>query len=328
MFKTRCIPALLAAAALGCSDAELDTGTEQEGTPDARVGLDAQLDAATDLGEIDADPPVIDEGPVTVDAFDPGPDLTVETDLGPPADMGGGPVLPDRLVAAVVLSETPQADLSAAAVSVSEPIEIGGAPGCVVQRVDPDANDPAAPSFDAGDITVTGLADNNPMVFGYGGNAYAANRAVPTNLFNDNAMLVAEGAGGPALGGFRIEFPAPDQVSVQSPNNLAQVSRNNDLNVRWNAGNGDTVLVTVVPTESGFSSDPITGNWIFCGTDDTGSLSIPSASLRQLPDGGFLGQGALVVVTRFTVRTQSVGGANREAVGTASTSTGALVTVN
>jgi hypothetical protein len=328
MFKTRCIPALLAAAALGCSDAELDTGTEQTGLADARQGFDAQLDAEVDGGIGDADPPAIDESVAPMDADPPLEDAAFEPETGPIEDMNIDPPLPPRLVAAVVLSETPQADLSAAAVSVSEPIEIGGAPGCVVQNVNPDASEPASPSFDAGDITVTGLADGQPMVFAFGGDAYQAGRAAPTNLFGDNAMLVAEGAGGPALGGFRIEFPAPTSVSLQSPSNLAQASRNNDLSVRWNAGNGDTVLVTVVPTESGFSSDPIAGNWIFCGTDDTGTLTVPSASMRQLPDGGFLGQGALVVVTRFTVRTQTVGGPDREAVGTASTSTGALITVN
>lgn len=327
MFKTRSIwPALLALVACACDDAQLDTGAGQQAPDDARVGADTAVTPPTDAGPQDLAPPTPDQRPPDPDAFDPPPDMAevpLDQDV-PPVDMDV--VQPERLVAAVVLSETPQADLASAAVSVSEPIEIGGAPGCVVQNVNPDANDPVAPSFDGGAITVSGLADGQPLVFGLSGAAYQPDRAVPANLFADGAALVAEGSGGGAMGAFRIEFPAPNSVSLQSPANLATVDRGRDLNVRWNAGNGDTVLITVLPTDGPLSTEPERGNWIFCGADDTGSFTVPASALGQFPDGGFLGQSALIVVTRFTVRTTAVG--PHEAVGTASTSAGAVISVD
>lgn len=325
MLRWILVGGLCAVSGAACSDPAPDDDNQlsRDGGPRQVIPLDAgqRVDLGPGVlpGE-DGGEPDPDEGvepdPPDMDGEDPHPD-------GGTLEPDGMVVGPPRLVANIVLTEQPQVPSATAEVSVAEPAAIQPGPGCVVVPVNPDAPPVAPPpDYDAGEVTISGLARGD-LVFRYGASDYAAGGAVPNDLFAGGAPLSVQAAGGPHMPGFELQINAPQDVQVSAPRQLNQYDQDNDLAVGWNAAGGDLVVITVFPVKP-FGVEPDRGDWIICVTDDSGGFSIPSAHVRRL-DPDILGRGALVAVTRTHLATAQVG--PHEAIFSASTSTGVPITI-
>ncbi|MEZ4471383.1 MAG: hypothetical protein R3F60_11405 [bacterium] len=290
-------------------------------TADAAVVMDAlRIDPEVDArveDEADADerpPPTPDEGvepPVDARVPDPDPDQGVD----PPDPPLEGAI---ATVTVVQQPQVPEASISVGVTRFVEPMP--GAGDCQVVHVNPD-RPPAEPAqLVAGPITVDGVR-GGPFVFEHGGQGYQTDRAIPSELFSNGATIRASAGG--ALP-FDLAVSAPAEVSVQSPGQLASVAGDADLTVRWNAAQGDAVLITVFPTRP-LSVDAQEGEWIFCGAADTGSFTLRGADLRRTRGVSPIGQGALIAVTRTRSATARAG--SSQAVLTATTSYGVVVTL-
>lgn len=283
------------------------TDTGAGGTP-----VDAfQIDPTEDQG-VEPDP---DEGV----APDPDEGVLPDPDEGVLPDPDEG-VVPPRLegaVATVTLVQQPEE--GQITVAVTELVEPMPAPGdCQVVRVDPNDPPPVANDLDAGDITVEG-ARGGPFTFRRVGRTYQADRPVPATLFGNGDTLRAQGAG-PLP--FDLQVPAPAEVVVQSPGGFAMLPANADLTVRWNAGNAEAVLITVIPVGVGFEAAE--GDWVFCGAADTGSFTVRGRDLERAAGAGIPGlPNALVAVTRIRTVSEDVG--TSRAILTATTSNGSAV---
>jgi hypothetical protein len=249
--------------------------------------------------------------------------------VGGEGGSGGVVERPAALVAAIVLTETPQVPQSGLSVSVTEPVALPNSPGCSVVQVNPNAPAPApAMGYDAGTITVGGVS-GGPLTFnpqaGGAGITYAG-PGVGDDLFSDGAMITAQAAGGPHMGAFSVQVQAPQSLNITQPRQQfgQTLDAGDALSVRWNAGGAESLLITVLPTD-GLEFTPRAGSWVFCGVPDTGSFDIPAGTLNPVADGaGILGQGALVTLTRTRVATTQVG--TDQAVVTASTTQAVPVT--
>jgi hypothetical protein len=251
--------------------------------------------------------------------------------VGPVGGEGGGGQVerPATLVAAIVLSETPQVPQAGLSVTVTEPVELPNAPGCSVVQVNPNAPAPApATGYDAGTITVGGVA-GAPLTFspqaGGAGTTYTG-PGIGSDVFSDGAMITAQAAGGPHMGAFSLQVQAPQSLNITEPRQQfgQTLDAGDALSVRWNAGGAESLLITVLPAD-GLEFTPSAGSWVFCGVPDTGSFDIPAGTLNRIADGaGPFGQGALVTLTRTRVATTQVG--TDQAVLTASTTQAVPVT--
>ncbi len=242
----------------------------------------------------------------------------------PPADAQLPPVdageVPEGLIATIVLAQTPQVPQASAAVAISEAGELGEAPDCVAAQVDPNAPPtPPAMSFDGGEIVLGGIRGGEARFNRDAAGVYAPGGALPSQLFSNGATLTASGAGGSQFAAFQLSMPAVREVDVSRPNFLAFESRNSDLDVRWSAGQAESILITILPFEG--NGEPDSGTWLFCATTDTGSYTVPGASLGQLRSGQ-----NLVVVTRTRVVIEEVGA--NQALLSASTSTAVPINLN
>jgi hypothetical protein len=254
-------------------------------------------------------------------------------DPGPAGGSGGGgnAQRPAALVAAIVLTETPQVPQASASASITEPGQLPNNPGCTAVRVDPNAAPPAAArGYDAGAITVSGLSSGN-LVFqpspGANGTVYSLPGGVSTDIFNDGANLTAQAAGGPHMGSFSVSVTAPQSVNISSPQQQIGQSQNagDALSVRWNGSGAESLLITVLPANFP-DFNPEAGTWVFCGVPDNGSFEIPAGMLSGVAEGAdFLGQPALVTVTRTKVGLATVG-ADQVAI-TASTTAAVPITL-
>lgn len=230
---------------------------------------------------------------------------------------------PDGTVATVVVTAQPQVPSASLDVLVQLPAELPQGEGCGVVAVDPD--DPPAPlaeQFDAGAITIDGLA-GGPYTANFAGDRYQV-PAIDNGGFAGGAQLSATSTGG-ALPAFDLSLAAPTDVQVSAPSQLATVDNGEDLTIQWNAGDGDAMIITLFPTEP-FSVDPAEGEWIFCGAPDTGSFTVSGDDIARLVTGiNPLGQGVLIAVTRTKSVTQPAG--TGSAMLTATTSFGVPITV-
>ena len=311
----------LAALGAGCADPAIKSsgGTMQVVGGDARVGQGGVGGGGMGgvggggMGGVGGQGGVMPDaaGQGGVGGMPPDDDGGAPTpDMALPPDPDAGVDRPPALVASIVLSEIPQADQGSADVNVGLPIEINQQPGCLVVNVDPNAAPPPAePDFDAGPITVSGVRGGQ-LVYTLGADGQYRPAANPgRNIFDDNAPITASAAGGTQMGAFQLQVSAPSTVNVSSPGLLQSHSRNNDLNVRWNAAGGTAVVITVFPSEG--DGTPERGNWVFCGTDDTGSFNVPAAQLSQVNPGGGFGATAVVGVARTNVVSMGVGAADQ-----------------
>jgi hypothetical protein len=250
---------------------------------------------------------------------------------GDPGPVGGSAERPPALVAAIVLTQTPQVPQASASASITEPGQLPNNPGCTAVRVDPNAPAGAAPrGYDAGAITVSGVNNGN-LVFqpspGANGTVYSLPGAVPTALFNDGANLTAQAAGGPHMGSFSVSVAAPQAVNITAPQQQFGETQNagDALSVRWNGSGAESLLITVLPADFP-DFNPKSGTWVFCGVPDNGSFEIPAGTLAGVAEGAdFLGQPALVTITRTKVGLTTVG-ADQVAI-TASTTAAVPITL-
>jgi hypothetical protein len=252
--------------------------------------------------------------------------------IGPVGGEGGGGgnvERPATLVAAIVLTETPQVPQAGLSVSVNEPVALPNAPGCSVVQVNPNAPAPApAMGYDAGTITVGGVA-GAPLTFSpqaSGAGTTYAGPGIGSDIFSEGAMITAQAAGGPHMGAFSLSVQAPQGLNITEPRQQfgQTLDAGDALSVRWNAGGAESLLITVLPAD-GLEFTPSAGSWVFCGVPDTGSFDIPAGTLNQIANGaGPFGQGALVTLTRTRVATTQVG--TDQAVLTASTTQAVPVT--
>lgn len=251
--------------------------------------------------------------------------------IGPVGGEGGGGSVerPASLLAAIVLSETPQVPQAALGVAVTEPIELPNVPGCSVVQVNPNAPAPApATGYDAGAITVDGVA-GAPLTFSpqaSGAGTTYTGPAVGSDVFSDGAVITAQAAGGPHMGAFSLQVEAPQSLNITEPRQQfgQTLDAGDALSVRWNAGGAESLLITVLPTD-GLEFTPSAGSWVFCGVPDTGSFEIPARTLNPVAEGaGPFGQGALVTLTRTRVATTQIG--SDQAVLSASTTQAVPVT--
>lgn len=255
---------------------------------------------------------------------DPGP-------VGGSGGSGGGVERPPALVAAIVLTETPQVPQASASASITEPGQLPNNPGCTAVRVDPNAPPAAAPrGYDAGAITVSGLGGGN-LVFqpspGANGTVYSLAGGVASDLFGDGANLTAQAAGGPHMGGFSVSVAAPQSLNITEPRQ--QIGETHDaggsLSVRWNGAGAESLLITVLPANFPDFA-PQAGTWVFCGVPDNGSFEIPAGTLNDVAENAdFLGQPALVTITRTKVGLSTIG-ADQVAI-TASTTQAVPITL-
>ncbi len=242
---------------------------------------------------------------------------------GPGGAPGFGGAPGDPLVASISFSETPQADEGSATVSVGPPVEIGEEPGCVAVRVDPDEMAPLVPSLDGGAITVRGL-NGGDRIFTLQGDTYAPDVPIGADVFSDGAMLGAMGAGGPVFPAFDVSVAAPRAVQIASPSAFFSHSAGNDLEVRWAPGEAESVLLTVFPVQP-ITNQPDDGDWVFCGTTDTGSFRIPGNLLGPLVSNPVLGSTVVIGVTRTRFAFADAG--PHQAVISALTSSGVVGTL-
>ena len=228
---------------------------------------------------------------------------------------------PDGFVISAVLTEQPQVPQSTISVVVQLAEELPQGANCAVSRVDPD--DPAPrlpPQYDVGPLTIGGV-NAGSYTLEFAGDRYR-DPAAPEDLFRDGAALTLSAAAN-ALPAFEIGVTAPAEVQITQPSQLDSVDGRADLDLRWRAGDGDIMLITLFPTQP-FSVDPAEGNWIVCGVPDTGSFTINGADLAQLSNNVGFGSGALVAVTRTKTASQPVGAGT--AALTATTSFGVAIT--
>ena len=312
--------ALATTLAAGCATSDPEPGTMLVVTADAEVMTDAlRFEPEPDQGppEPEADegvePPTPDRGvdPPPRDAEVPEPDQGID----PPDPPLEGAI---ATVTVIQQPQVPEADISVGVTRFVEPMP--GVGDCQVVQVDPDRPPAAADQLAAGPITVDGVR-GGPFVFSHDGRGYQTDRGIPSELFG-NGDTIRASAGG-ALP-FNLAVAAPAAVNIQSPGQLASVAGDEDLTIRWNAGQGDAVLITVFPTRP-LSVDAQEGDWIFCGAMDTGSFTIRGSDLRRTRGVSPLGQGALIAVTRTRSATAQAG--TSQAVLTATTSYGVVVTL-
>lgn len=266
--------------------------------------------------------------PPTNDMFVPPPQN--DRNMPPPPPRDGGIVRMDQnmppppgdpLAATVVITEQPQADSSSINALVTRVQEIADAPGCQVVNVDPNAMPPAEPSFDAGNITVNGPNGGPYTLTHTPGGQYSAPNT-PSDLFNDGTMFSVSAAGGANVGAFQVSLAAPAQVRLSQPPEFSFEPHpsNRDLPIVWTGGQSEVFVITVFPVNSQFDLTPRAGNWVICAVPDSGNTTVPGAQLSQIGGGQ-----VLVTVTRTRISSTSV--AQHEAFLTASTTTGALVSL-
>lgn len=317
---------LASALALGCSD---DPASTMQIAPVIRdAGADAfeLVDAGTEP-EPDAQPePEPDAQPAPEPDAQPAPEPDAQPEPGPDAQPEPEPEPqpeppPDGFVISVVLTEQPQVPQATLNALVQLAEELPQGDGCTVSRVDPgDPAPPIAPQFDVGPLTVGGV-NAGSYTLEFAGDRYR-DPATPDDLFRDGAALTLSAPAG-ALPAFEVGIAAPAEVRVSQPSQLQAVDGRGDLDLRWTAGDGDIMIISVFPTEP-FSVDPDEGNWIFCGVPDTGSFTIAGDDLAQLSNNLGFGSGALVAITRTKSTSQAVGGGT--AALTATSSFGVAIT--
>ena len=121
-------------------------------------------------------------------------------------------------------------------------------------------------------------------------------------LFLGDETLVIIVGGGEHVPPVDTSVQAPHAVTIREPSIMMPIDRHSGLEVGWDRGDGDLILVTVSPREA-MGAEPMPGTAIACTSDDTGSLLVTADLLGQLP--GHAG-GVIVSVTRVQRRTARV----------------------
>ncbi|MFN3198368.1 MAG: hypothetical protein ACE366_08135 [Bradymonadia bacterium] len=242
-----------------------------------------------------------------------------------------GPRPETTLVASVVLTQTP-GEAATIDVAFTEPVDLGNTPGCLVTEFDPDVSINQR-GYDGGQVVVTG-PNGGPYTFSPQGEVafgltYTADRAIPEDLFIEGTVIDIEGMGGPHFAPFSSQISAPGAVRVQAPPAFGYAQDNDEsLDVRWSAGNGDTLLITLIPMGGDpFAPEPIAGQWAFCAVDDNGSYTVDASVIGQVvPAPSPLGSPMLVGLSRTRLVSGDVGDVDEVSV-SAIANGGAIVTI-
>ncbi len=275
-----CRAPLRLALTLGVASAALATGCgDAAPLHDAGVFADAaDTSAAQDTVASDAAWPADTQ---------PTPDTVPAVDTAPtgPRSVGVG----------VLLGEIDSDFVNVAFVSARltravPPPDTGGTVygACRVTTIDPDAPTAGTYGLDAGALSIVGTSPAvtlSPVDEGVYGTGYAA--SVPGDQVDlmpaGGAIIQVTGVGGADIAALSGVVQAPEPVTIVLPRTGLgrSVDPRRDLMVTWNAGTGETVLVSLTPIGSG--GDAIKGKAAFClVVGDPGSLVIPKDALIEL----------------------------------------------
>ncbi|MGB0590314.1 MAG: hypothetical protein ACPGU1_11590 [Myxococcota bacterium] len=323
----------------GLLDAHSDASVTSRGTPDGGAAepvgtLDAASpDDTTDRaapetaeGLPDADPGTANPED-TSDLVDAGlesspPDVAAEVDTSIAVDGNGdGPEGEDQntVGGGLLLFELASSMLNQAGAGARFTLPEEGPVGdqevygtCTVTPADPDGPE-ASPVFgyDAGDITVGGTTPAVTLVAvdeGDAGTGYVSGLAedLESLLPAGGSLLNISAQGGADIPAFSMYLQVPEQVTVTTPETglFASVSTASPLEVTWNQGTGEMVLVTFTPLSATFQ--PIAGDGLVCQQDDDlGSLSVPVAALQAMKTSGV--SKVAIGVTRMRTSTANAG---------------------
>jgi len=119
-----------------------------------------------------------------------------------------------------------------------------------------------------------------------------------SELFHGDETLVVLVAGGEHFSGADTSIQAPRPVALRQPGLMTPVQRGAPLDVAWDAGNGDLIVVTVSPKEA-MAAEPMEGTAVACTVEDTGSLQVSADLMGELPRNA---GGVIVTVTRIRQR--------------------------
>ncbi|TNF24614.1 MAG: hypothetical protein EP329_24615 [Deltaproteobacteria bacterium] len=181
---------------------------------------------------------------------------------------------------------------------------------CRVTQVDPDQTSYSY-GLDAGAVTVTNTTPSvtlSPVDEGAFGTGYTA--SIPDDQENllpgGGAIVLVAGAGGADIGPFSGAFQMPEPVTIAFPVTgvTAEADPSKSLTVLWNAGTGETVLVSLTPIDN--SGQPIAGKGALCLlTGDPGQITLSSQALTALITGSNASLMALAVTRTRTGRITS-----------------------
>jgi hypothetical protein len=199
-----------------------------------------------------------------------------------------------------------------------------------VGPVDPDEDTPPEFGYDSGTVTVSGTLE--PVVLTANpddgtGTGYSSNldADLADLLPAGGALITVQGAGGNDIAAWSGVVQTPEQVTVGSPAMGLGKSHSvgSDLDVTWNAGTGDVVVVSFSPLSGLFQ--PEKGQVVTCWfTEDDGSGAVPAGILSQVLDGQG-SQNVAVGVTR--IRTGSATNAEHIIPLTAARASGGLLSL-
>jgi hypothetical protein len=227
-------------------------------------------------------------------AQDVGSELDSQTELESPEvsseliQLGGGILLYE------VKSEFVNTAGAGARLTDFEPLDgTGDIYGpCVAAYSDPDEVATAKFGYDAGVISVTATTPAvtlTPADEGSDGTGYVSNLDTDlAALLPPAGLLTISAAGGADIGSFIHAVHVPEAVTLSSPSVglFDSHDASQDLDVVWNAGSGDSVLVTLSPL-SGIVPEPTAGLALVCASDgDPGAMTIPAAALTALTQDG------------------------------------------
>ena len=260
-------------------------------TPDAAPEPDAEVIEAPDASR----------PPTAVDTEEPDEEAVL---------LGGGVLIFE--LASEFLDQAGAGARFTDAVSLIDPNAESYGP-CVVTDSDPNAP-PETPAwgYDAGVISVSGTSPEvvlSPVADTATGTGYESglSESLETLLPATGALLTVSGAGGadiPAFVGY-LQVPAPVNLSSPQTGLFEGVPASSDLTISWNAGGGDTALVTLTPMSQTFQA--LAGKGLVCTVEgDPGSMIVPKAALQVLKSSGV--SKVALGVTRMQTSVTNAGG--------------------
>jgi len=216
-------------------------------------------------------------------------DTGTAVDTVAPAEVTTGPV---AVGVGVLVGEVDSAYVNVAFAAarftrVVPPVDTSGTVygPCRVADVDPAAAEPARYGLDAGVVTVSNTLPAvtlTPASEGVYGTGYTSSLAEDQEdlLPGGGAIVTVAAEGGADIAPFSgvVQMPEPVTVAFPATGLSATVDPAKSLAVLWNAGSGESVLVSLSPISA--TGQALKGKGIFCAVaGDPGQVEIPSAAL-------------------------------------------------
>ncbi len=305
---------------LGCGDdssVNSNNATASNDTADALTS-----DAVVDLQEhhdIDADI-------ASSSDIEPTPDVAIDTAMGTDAvDVGGETdvLISDSEGLTAIGTGVFLLDVDSEALNVASAtarfVEFTPLPEipeetfpCTVGWVDPDSENPLEFGYDSGTVTVSGLLQEvtlTPTTLPNTGTGYESGLADDLDdlLPAGGALMTISATGGTDIGAWSGVLQAPEPVTISKPSMGFGSSHSvaKDLFVTWNAGTGNTVVVSISPLGPLFQAQE--GNVVTCWfTEDNGEGLVPGSLMAQVLNGKG-SQNTAIGVTRIKTDTTENG---------------------